>query len=336
MGCYCGARLHKTGQYDIRFHMRGEHLAVSQSRGLNVTSPYGDIFIPPAKVRAYSDPADMGVADWVIVALKSTSLAAAPGLVRPLLGNQTRVLAIMNGMVDEDLIDLLEGTGREGDGAACAGPGRRGLTRCAAVYGGMALVCSNRVGPGEVHHSYAGKLTGALAASASAAWRLEGDQEAERAAFLALWEPTKIEHVYDSDLVRGRWAKMCWNLPYNGISVAMGGITVDKIVSDPGLRRLAERVMDETITAGNAELAARGANPATYLGRAEKEAMVLLSDGMGPYKPSTMLDMHHRRPMEVKYLFRRAVERAQALHVPVPHLETLVAQIEAFQRMYNL
>ena len=112
VGCYYGARLHETGQYDVRFHMRGEHLAVSQSRGLNVTSPYGDIFIPPAKVRAYSDPADMGVADWVIVALKSTSLAEALGLVRPLLGNQTRVLAIMNGMVDEDLIDLIEGTGQ--------------------------------------------------------------------------------------------------------------------------------------------------------------------------------------------------------------------------------
>ena len=60
---------------------------------------------------------------------------------------------------------------------------------------------------------------------------------------------------------------MCWNLPYNGISVAMGGITVDKIVSDPGLRRLADLVMDETIAAGNADLEARGLAARTPAGR---------------------------------------------------------------------
>ena len=51
---------------------------------------------------------------------------------------------------------------------------------------------------------------------------------------------------------------------------------------------------------------------------------------------STMLDLTNRRAMEVKYLFRKAVDRAKKLGVPVPHLETLVIQIEAFQRMYNL
>jgi ketopantoate reductase len=40
--------------------------------------------------------------------------------------------------------------------------------------------------------------------------------------------------------------------------------------------------------------------------------------------------------MEVKYLFRAPVERARTLGVPVPHLETLVAQIGALQRMHNL
>jgi ketopantoate reductase len=57
---------------------------------------------------------------------------------------------------------------------------------------------------------------------------------------------------------------------------------------------------------------------------------------MGPYKTSTMLDLTNRKPMEVKYLFRKAVEKANQLNVPVPHLETLVTQIEAFQRFHNL
>ena len=64
--------------------------------------------------------------------------------------------------------------------------------------------------------------------------------------------------------------------------------------------------------------------------------MMTLSDNMGPYKTSTMLDLVTRKPMEVKYVFRKAVERAKQLNVNVPHLETLVTQIEAFQRLYNL
>ena len=64
--------------------------------------------------------------------------------------------------------------------------------------------------------------------------------------------------------------------------------------------------------------------------------MMTLSDNMGPYRTSTMLDLLNRRPMEVKYLFRKAVDRAKELNVHVPHLETLVLQIEGFQRFYDL
>jgi 2-dehydropantoate 2-reductase len=126
-----------------------------------------------------------------------------------------------------------------------------------------------------------------------------------------------------------------WNLPFNGISVAMGGITVDQIVSDPGLRKLADIVMDETIAACNADLAKIG-HEEFFLGDDDKKKMFELSDGMGPYRTSTMIDLTNRNPMEVEFLFKKAVQRANRLGVPVPHLETLVYQIEAFQRCYNL
>lgn len=64
--------------------------------------------------------------------------------------------------------------------------------------------------------------------------------------------------------------------------------------------------------------------------------MMNLSDAMGPYQTSTMLDLTNKRPMEVKYLFRKAVERANKLSVPAPTLETIVTFIEALQRFYKL
>lgn len=116
----------------------------------------------------------------------------------------------------------------------------------------------------------------------------------------------------------------------------MGGITVDKIVLDSGLRELAHHVMDETIATANADLKKHGFDESYYLGEKEKKQMFDLSDGMGPYRTSTMIDFIERRPMEVQYLFRKPVQKAAELGVPVPHLETLVAQIEAFQRFYKL
>jgi ketopantoate reductase len=71
---------------------------------------------------------------------------------------------------------------------------------------------------------------------------------------------------YEESLLRGRWRKSLWKLPFNGISVAMGGITVDIIVNDPGLRRLADLVMDKTIAAANADLSSHGAPSLLYLG----------------------------------------------------------------------
>ena len=129
---------------------------------------------------------------------------------------------------------------------------------------------------------------------------------------------------------------MVWNLPFSGISVAMGGITVDKIVNDPGLRELADTVMDETIKIANADILRHGLDETFLLGDNEKKICFGLSDNMGPYKPSTMIDFHLRRPMEVKYLFREPIKRAKELEIDVPHLETLVTQIEAFQRFYDL
>ena len=110
----------------------------------------------------------------------------------------------------------------------------------------------------------------------------------------------------------------------------MGGITVDKIVTDPGLRNLAFTIMDETTVIANADLAFHGhsdknenndssSSSSIWLNEQDKEKMMAFTDIMGPYKTSTMLDLTNRRAMEVKYLFRKPLERAKALNVPAPH-----------------
>jgi 2-dehydropantoate 2-reductase len=323
VGGYYGARLWESGAYNVMFQMRGHNFAKSTQDGFRVTSIDGDVFIPPGELQAFENPEQVGgPVDWVIISLKSSSLDAIPELVYPLLKpKRTRILAIMNGLIEEDLVKMLK---EYADDDSEDGE----LQCCSALYGGMALVCSNRLAPGHINHSYAGHLSGGVAASDA-----ENSDNENKIAFQKLWAPTTVETAYESSILSGRWRKCLWNLPFNGISVAMGGITVDKIVNDPGLRRLADLVMDETVAAANADLVAHGVGTENFLSDADKAKLMQLSDSMGPYRTSTMIDFVEGRPMEVKYLFSKPLERAKNLGVPVPHLETLVAQIEAIQRI---
>ena len=330
VGCYYGARLWEVG-HGVQFYMRpGEHFDASRQHGLSVTSMDGNVAIGPDELEVYNSTQDMiGPFDWVLVALKSYSLDAIPELILPLLSplGTTRVLVVMNGLIEDDLIQLLKKAAGESDNPNTP------LQCCQALYGGMALLCSNRIKPGCIDHSYAGLLSVGVASSTQST-----DLTEDRQAIEDLFRYTKVPLVYEPCLLKGRWRKMIWNLAFNGLSTVMGGgWTVDCLVKDPALRQLANAIMDETIAAGNADLARKyGPNNFEPLVAADKDPMMALSDNMGPYKTSTMLDLTNRRPMEVQYLFQVPVQRARELQVPIPHLETIVAQIEALQRHYNL
>jgi 2-dehydropantoate 2-reductase len=348
VGSYYGARLWEIG-HDVHFLLRNDNYDTARRQGLQITSVTGNIYIPPQQIQAYPTTQDMmnfsleksnndtstnAGFDWVIVALKSSSLDAIPDLIIPLLNpNTTRVLVIMNGMIENDLLQLMKSkTGQQSmDNTSTM---NEPLQCCHTWYGGMALICCNRIASCHIDHTYFGLLTAGVASTKDSS--SEACTNNERA-FRELFQHTKIDVAYDTSLLRGRWSKMIWNLPFNGISVAMGGITVDQIVNDTGLRQLAYHIMDETILAANTDLQRQyGAQNFVPLGATERTAMMQLSDDMGPYKPSTMLDFVHRRSMEVQYLFRTPLDRAKQLNVSTPYLETIVLQIEAYQRMYNL
>lgn len=328
VGSYYGARLAEAGN-DVHFYMRNEHYEAALQQGLTVTSVDGDMRIPADQLQVYPTTESMAEAcgrtfDWVIVALKSSSLQAIPDLIYPVLTPTTRLLIIMNGMVENDLMKAMRKRfGLKDD--------NKPLPCCQTLYGGMALICCNRVAPATTDHSYFGLLTAGVASTQST------DGDVDEAAFRNLFATTPIDLSYDQSLLRGRWRKMLWNLPFNGISVAMGGITVDQIVHDDGLRQLAYDVIDEAIDAANTEMEhVYGKGNHEPLGILDRYAMMKLSDDMGPYKPSTYLDFVNRRPMEVKYLFREPLDRATLYNVSTPHLSTIVRQVEAFQRIYNL
>ena len=130
VGAYFGGRLAEAGE-DVAFVARGDHLRAIRERGLRVTSIAGDFTIHPA--RASDDPAALGPADVILVAVKAWQVAEAAAGMRPLLGPDTFVVPLLNGVEAPDQL------------AEALGPDR--------VLGGLCRIVAWIEAPGHIRHA---------------------------------------------------------------------------------------------------------------------------------------------------------------------------------------
>jgi 2-dehydropantoate 2-reductase len=129
VGAYFGGRLAEAGE-DVAFVARGEALRAIRERGLRVTSTEGDFVIQPA--HASDTPAELGLADVVLLGVKTWQVADAARAMAPLLGPDTFVVPLQNGV--EAPAQL----------AAVLGPER--------VLGGLCRILAWVAAPGEIRH----------------------------------------------------------------------------------------------------------------------------------------------------------------------------------------
>ena len=286
VGGYYGARLAAAG-HDVWFVMRRDLEAV-RANGLRIHSKDGDFTL--RQVNAVATPGEIGECDWVICSLKTTALDAMEPLVRPLVGAETRVVALMNGL------------GIEQRFAECFGRER--------VFGAIAFVCINRGEPGVIHHLDYGRVT---------IGHFE-DNPAETSQLEALLTSGNIETVVAPNLLFARWEKLCWNVPFSGLSVAAGGVGTGTILADEGLSALAQAAIHEVVRAANADLADRGFEERLDAGDMEAR-MFAQTATMGDYQPSMVIDYLQGNPLESEAILGAPVRRAGELGVPVPTME---------------
>ncbi|MDM8008914.1 MAG: 2-dehydropantoate 2-reductase [Phycisphaerae bacterium] len=279
VGCYYGAKLAQCG-HDVRFLMRRDLEAVRRS-GLTIKSCDGDFQL---KAAAFGDPGEIGQVDLVICALKATAIDDAERLIRPCLGQHTRVLALMNGLGIEDRF------------VEWFGPER--------VFGGMAFVCINRGEPGVVHHLAYGRV--------AFGHYLDDLKQVEEMA--KLFADAGIETMVRPSLRQARWEKLMWNIPFSTLTVTAGGVTTHEIINDPGLKQMAWALMQETGQAGNAHGCAIDIAVMT-------RKMMSNTLTMPPYRPSMLIDYQNKQPLEVEAILGEPVRQAAAVGVPVPTIE---------------
>ena len=129
VGGYYGGRLAHAGQ-DITFIARGEHLTAIRETGLRVDSIQGDFLVHPAK--ATDDPGSIGTADLVVIAVKAWQLDDVIEQMRPLVGEQTIILPLLNGM--EHMDKLLSAFDRKN------------------ILGGLCRISAHVAAPGYIRH----------------------------------------------------------------------------------------------------------------------------------------------------------------------------------------
>jgi 2-dehydropantoate 2-reductase len=104
IGGYLGARLSAAGE-DVTLIARGAHLEAIRRDGIRIESPHGNLHVP--KIAATEHPATIGPVDVVLFTVKLWDTEAAARALAPLIGPQTRVITLQNGI---DSVDLIAGS----------------------------------------------------------------------------------------------------------------------------------------------------------------------------------------------------------------------------------
>ena len=294
VGGYFGGRLAQAG-HDVKFLLHSDYEHVRE-HGLTVKSHVGDFALP--KVEAYRDVREMGVADVVIVCMKTTRERLLGELLPPLIGDDTIVVLIQNGIgVEADVAEML--------------PGVR-------LVAGLAFICSTKTGPGEIWHQFFGNIN-------FAPYNIDAKEVEPIVEDFALANVQTQIMGYEE----ARWKKALWNIPFNGLSVVLG-MQTDGLTRGEAAK-ICRAIMDEVKEASHA-LGVADETGKWLIGDEECDKMMAMTQKMPAYSPSMRVDYDNGREMEIEYLYRRPVKMAQEAGVRMWKTEMLTMELEALSQ----
>lgn len=240
-------------------------------------------------VNVYQTPEDMPQCDVVIVGLKTTNNHLLSELLPPLLHERTVVVLIQNGIgVEADVQQMFPDV---------------------QLIAGLAFICSAKTEPGRVNHQCYGSIN------------LGNYSCKDERLFSAILNDFTNAGIQAGSVPyeEARWKKAVWNMPFNGMTVALNTRT-DLLLKQPATRQLIRDLMMEVIEAAH-HLGVTG------LDEAFADKMIQMTDEMTPYSPSMKLDFDFHRPMEIYYLYTRPIQIAREAGFSMPKLEMLEAEL---------
>ena len=281
VGSYFGAKLARAGA-EVVLVGRGAHIARVTAQGLRVTSCDGDFRVAP---EALTVPSPAGPCDLVLFCVKSPDTAAAAAQLAPLVGSETVLLSLQNGVENDQVLEQ-------------AFPGQ--------VLPALCYVGARIDEPGTVVHSAAGRVI-------LGEWDGTESDRARRVA--RTLEEAGVPAKVSSEIRVELWKKLLWNLAFNTVS-ALTRATVAEMLGHPGARRVLHLAMDEAVAVAQAA--------GVPLDEGLPGRVIEGSTAFGPLKTSMLQDVEKARPLEADALNGAVVRLGQQLGIPTPANQTLL------------
>ncbi len=289
VGGYFGAKLAKGGS-EVGFVARGAQLAAMQKDGLRVESKLGDIHLP--QVRASEDPAALGPADCVLICVKLWDTEAAARAVAPIVGSETAVISLQNGVTKDDVLRQILGD--------------------KAVLGGLCYIGTTIAAPGVIRH------TGVMQKLVFGEY--DGSHSPRATAFLEACKRGGIDAEISADIRRALWEKFAFLVGLSASTTTMRK-TIGPVRSNPQTRAFFLDVMREVVAVGRAH----GVSvPPDWA-----ENRLAFADGLPVEMTSSMnVDLDRGNRLELDWLSGALVNLGKSVNVPTP-MNRAVADILA-------
>ena len=303
IGGHVAARLAKGGA-DVSVVARGPHLRAMQENGLSVAANDGTLHCRP---RASDDPAALGVQDAVIVTTKVTALPQIAAGIAPLLGPETVVAFVTNGIPWW----YFDRTARDGRRLPLLDPGEavRDAVGIPRTLGGIVYSAATVTRPGHVealapdNRVVLGELDGAMTP------RLQALADAIAAGGMG--------GVATADIRGAVWAKLLGNM-MNGPLCLLARSSMRDTLADPVVRQAAIAAAREVMAIAAAYgHPITGQTPEDRIARSSKIA----------HRPSILQDLDAGRAMEIDAMFTVPLQLAREAGVPTPVLDLSVALV---------
>lgn len=289
LGGFYGGKLAKAGQ-QVHFLLRSDYDHVNKY-GLQVDSVMGDFHLK--KINAYQSAEEMPVCDVILICLKTTGNQILSELLKPLIHSNSVIVLLQNGLgLEEDLSAKFPEV---------------------QIAGGLAFICSNKIGPGHIQHLDFGKLI-------LGAFNVSNPEILQTV--VTDFKLAGIPAELSGDLKFSRWQKLVWNIPFNGMTVVLN-TTTDKIMANEHSRQLAKEMMLEVIHAAK--------SCGVPLKETLAEQMIDMTIKMKPYAPSMKIDYDFRRPMEIEYIYSNPIETARSEGFEMKKVSMLEKQLRFIQ-----
>lgn len=225
VGGLLGARLLTAG-HEVHFVARGATFAHLRAHGLVIDSVDGDLRLP--QIAVTDDPAQIGVVDLVLVAVKATQVAAVAPSLRPLMGPATAVIPMQNGV--EAGVHL----------AAALGAGQ--------VLEGVCRVIAALAGPGHVSHT---AVTPVVEFGPRAGAPLDAAVSAQLPTIAAALAGAGLVALQPPDMAIASWEKFLFIEPMGVVSAASRQ-SFGTVRTVPELRALTDAALEELVAVGRA------------------------------------------------------------------------------------